>query len=572
MSTETRRRGARTIVSGGAVAALVLATPMGGPAAAKDQVYYVPISKSWTVTGHGYGHGHGLSQYGAQGAALQGKTYRQILGFYYPGTARSQVKGRVRVLISADTTSDLQVRPGKTLKVRDLESGDVWSLPTDRSINRWRLRAANDTTAVHYHDARGWHRWRIPDGGGPLLGAVQFERRGPLTLLVPGGSDVVGRAYRGALRLAKPYPGADVRDTVNVLSMDAYVQGVVPYEMPTSWEQQALRSQAVAARTYATWQRAQNPRRYYQICDTTACQVYGGVGAEVRSSNDAVQATAGEILTYGGKPAFTQFSASSGGWTSAGSVPYLPAKQDPYDDFPGNSVHTWTTKVSAASLEALHPNIGRLVKLRVTQREGHGQWGGRVRQIVLDGTAGTAYMTGDDFRWHFGLRSSWFSIAPTPIIVRWRKIGGAKSIVGRPRSGEYAIDRGAVQEFEKGRIFWSSSTGARELKGNVLRAYRDFGGPSSRLGWPVTGMLQAGEHGRTARFQGGRIYASRATDGHVLYGPILKRYRQEGGPTSWIGFPATNVRELADGDKRARFQHAVLTFDASTHEVQVRRL
>jgi uncharacterized protein with LGFP repeats len=134
------------------------------------------------------------------------------------------------------------------------------------------------------------------------------------------------------------------------------------------------------------------------------------------------------------------------------------------------------------------------------------------------------------------------------------------------------VDRGAVQDFEKGRIFWSSQTGARELKGKVLRAYREFGGPASRLGWPVTGMLVAGEHGRRAGFQHGAVFASRATEGHVLYGPILKRYRQEGGPASWIGFPTTNVRLLAAADKRVRFQHAVLTYDAESGEVRLRRL
>jgi SpoIID/LytB domain protein len=353
--------------------------------------------------------------------------------------------------------------------------------------------------------------------------------------------------------------------------MDSYVQGVVPYEMPTSWKHHALASQAVAARTYAAWQRAQNPRRYYQICDTTACQVYGGVGAEVESSNEAVQATARQILTYRGKPAFTQFSASSGGWTSAGSVPYLPAKKDPYDDFPGNSVHTWTTVVNAASLEALHPQIGRLVRLRVTQREGNGQWRGRAQQIVLDGTAGTAYMTGDDFRWHFELRSTWFTIAPTPIIERWRKLGGRQSILGDPRTGEYAVSSGSAQNFAKGRIFWNSDTGAKELKGNVLTAYRAFGGPSSRLGFPVSGMMKAAEFGRKATFQGGRIYARPKTGGHVLYGPILRRFRQEGGASSWIGFPTTNVFQVQKGT-RARFEAAVITWNRVKGEVVVRRL
>jgi SpoIID/LytB domain protein len=428
---------------------------------------------------------------------------------------------------------------------------------------------STNATGVQYYDGDGWHRWRVP-GRGALEGDGQFRRKGNLTLLVPGGGDVVGRVYRGVLRSVRPYAGAETRDTVNLLSMDAYVKGVVPYEMPTSWEPNALRSQAVAARTYASWQRAQNPKRYYQICDTTACQVYGGVGSEVSSSNAAVDATAREILTYGGKPAFTQFSASSGGWTSAGSVPYLPAKQDPYDDFPGNSVHTWSTRVNVTSLEALHPRIGRLVRLRVTEREGNGQWGGRVEQIVLDGTDGTAYMTGDDFRWHFGLRSTWFQIAPTPIIARWKKLGGRKSALGLPQSGEYAVDTGSVQQFADGRIFWSSRTGARELMGKVLRTYRQFGGPGSRLGWPESGMLRAGDHGRRARFQGGFIYSSPATGGHVIFGKVLRRYRQEGGSTSWIGFPTTNVYSIARG-QRAKFQHAVITFYRDTREVVVRK-
>ena len=71
--------------------------------------------------------------------------------------------------------------------------------------------------------------------------------------------------------------------------------------------------------------------------------MYGGAGAEDPRSNAAVTATARQILTYDGKPAFTQFSSSSGGWTSAGSVPYLAAKADPYDDYDGNPVHAWTT-------------------------------------------------------------------------------------------------------------------------------------------------------------------------------------------------------------------------------------
>ncbi len=565
----TGRGPALRILATATAVALSMTLPSASPAAA-DQTYYVPVSDRWTITGHGYGHGHGLSQYGAQGAALKGLRYRQIVDFYYPGTSWAKAGGSMRVLISSDSTSDLQVRPATGLRVRDLDDGSSWRLPTERSISRWRLTPARDNkTMVQYLDSDGWHRWRIPGGRRTFGGNGQFTADTVLTLLVPSGGDVVGRKYRGALRLVRPFPGAEGRDTVNVVGMDAYVKGVLPYEMPTSWHQQALRAQSIAARTYGAYSRAQNPRRYYHICDTTSCQVYGGRGAEVASTNKAVAATAGRILTYRSRPAFTQFSASSGGWTSAGSAPYLPAKRDPYDKFPGNSVHDWRVSVNAASLEAAHPHIGRLVKVRVTEREGHGEWGGRVQQMVLHGTKGKAYMTGDDLRWHFGLRSSWFTIEPTPIMARWRVLGGRKSALGMPDSGEKALRGGASQRFDHGRIYWTADTGARELLARVLRAYHKFGGPGSRIGWPVTGMLQA-KGGRKARFERGSVFASAETGGHVLHGPILRRYQDKGGPSSRIGFPTTNVRKVPVGS-RASFEAAVMTFHRDTGEVVVRR-
>ncbi len=556
-----------------AAAALVapLAVTLAGPAAHADQTYYVPISKSWTITGHGYGHGHGLSQYGAQGAALQGRSYSQIIDFYYPGTSWTTAKGMVRVLISADTTSDLQVRPQKGLTVHDLTTNATWTLPERAGVDRWRLVAVRRGSVVQLHNARGWHGWALPGKQTRIKGAAEFTAtRSVLTLLVPDGADVTAKRYRGALRSVPPYSNATDRDTVNVLPMDSYVRGVVPYEMPVSWAPAALRSQAVAARTYAAWQRAQNPRRYYQICDTTACQVYGGVTAEQTSSNQAVTATSRKILSYQGKPAFTQFSSSSGGWTSAGSVPYLPAKRDPYDKFDANANHTWKVTVSARSLERAHPEIGTLQDLQVTSREGHGMWGGRALQIVLNGSAGRAYLTGDDFRWQYGLRSSWFSIAPTPIIERWRQIGAVKSPIGRPNSGEYALDDGSAQNFTSGRIFWSQQTGAREMMGPLLFTYRAFGGPGSTLGWPETGILKAPARGRKVRLQGGYLFSKPGVGAAAIYGPVVRRWStKEGGPAGHLGFPTSNTREVRVG-QRTDFQHGSITWVKETNTFRVR--
>lgn len=357
------------------------------------------------IRGHGYGHGHGMSQYGAQGAALQGKSYRQIVDFYFPGTSWDRLQGRIRVLITADTTSEVIVSAARGLSVRDRHTGDIFPLPTDAGVKRWRLGLSGGHTVIEKLTSQ-WRSFN-PTGKstGELKGVGEFFADRPMTLWFPNGST---KTYRGILRAAPPYDGAKSLDTVNALSMDDYLQGVVPYEMPASWDSDAVKAQAIAARTYATWSRNQNRSRYYQICDTTACQVYGGVDGEDSRSNAAVVATTREILTYHGKAAFTQFSSSSGGWTASGGLPYLPAKQDPYDGWKGNSMHDWSTTVSASSLERKYPKLGTLRQVSVVDRAGGGEWGGRANKVVLDGTRGNVTMSGDSFRWTAGLRSTWF--------------------------------------------------------------------------------------------------------------------------------------------------------------------
>jgi hypothetical protein len=106
-----------------------------------------------------------MSQYGAQGAALQGLGYRSIVRFYYPGTRLREFSGRVKVLLSAAVSSDLQVRPAKGLRLRNLATGVAWRLPAGQGIDRWRLTGVNGGgTAVAYHDAGGWSGWPLPNG------------------------------------------------------------------------------------------------------------------------------------------------------------------------------------------------------------------------------------------------------------------------------------------------------------------------------------------------------------------------------------------------------------------------
>src|SRR3546814_20317414 len=99
--------------------------------------------------------------------------------------------------------------------------------------------------------------------------------------------------------------------------------------MPATWSPNAVRAQSVAARTYGVRQKATPLTRTYHICDTTACQVYGGVEAEHSASNAAVQATKSQVLTSDGKPAFTHFSTRSGGWPAdtPGSPYFIPSPE-----------------------------------------------------------------------------------------------------------------------------------------------------------------------------------------------------------------------------------------------------
>ena len=377
-------------------AALLAAVGSAAPAGAvTGDTWPVPTHATITIRGHGYGHGHGMSQYGAEGAAREGLGYRQIVQFYYPGTDWGVAKGRVSVLITADTSDDLVVAARPGLTVRDTAGGDRVELPRN-GATRWMVAVGSDgVNRVSYRTQR-WHRWKELRGQGEFYAAGD-----PVTLVTPTGE----RAYRGRLRVGVTSSGERV--TVNDLALDNYLKGVVPLEIPASWHADAVRAQAVAARTYAAYERRHPQSSAYQICDTGSCQVYGGYDAEYPASDQAVDATAHRVLLSGGDPAFTQFGSSSGGWTAAGSVSYLPAQADPYDGWSGNPVHSWSTRVSDATLEQAWPAVGDLRRITVTGRDGHGDWGGRVGSVVLSGTGGRVTVSGDTFRSVLGLRSTW---------------------------------------------------------------------------------------------------------------------------------------------------------------------
>ncbi|MCW2750363.1 MAG: hypothetical protein JWR83_1473, partial [Aeromicrobium sp.] len=365
----------------------------------------VPSSRTVTLSGHGFGHGIGMSQYGAQNAAIKGLTWGAITRYYYPGTTIATYKSSIRVLLTHDTTASVIVKAKSGIVFRNLVTTKTLALPTTisgQTVTRWQIvptpgKATQST--LEYQTNGAWTTYKSTR----WTGDGQFEGPSTLSLVLPDGSAMT---YRGALRSALPSSGSTTRDTLNVLPLESYLRGVVASEMPSSWKTYALRSQAVAARTYAA--RSIAAGRRFDICDTTACQVYGGTKAETASTDAAIKGTAGKILTYDGKPALTQFSSSSGGYSAAGSEPYLKQKVDAYDDFAGNPNHSWTATIKASTLEKAHPKIGTLKSLKITARSGSGDWGGRVTSLTLTGSTSSVTITGAAARTLLGLKSTWF--------------------------------------------------------------------------------------------------------------------------------------------------------------------
>jgi len=350
-----------------------------------------------------------MSQWGAQGAALAGLGYAQILSFYYPGSALATRTARdIGVRITADSDNELRVETSPGTWAWDRATGvgiDMGSLGGQGRV----VAAGDGTLRLEYLSAASWLPVGNPawPGGVAITGPVEFTGPGSLWTYQPG----IERQYRGTMLGVANGAGLVV---VNKLPVESYLYGVVPRESPSSWQAEALRAQAVAARSFAAF--PCNAAAGYDVLDTTTCQVYGGqatrsggavTNLETQATNDAVNATAGREVTLGGSTQRTEFSSSNGGWTVA-SGPW-PAQADPYDAAPGNTRNRWTGfTVPVSRFEQAYPAIGGLVRLDVLARNGNGEWGGRVTSGRLVGTAGSVTLTGEQIRTAGGLYSSWF--------------------------------------------------------------------------------------------------------------------------------------------------------------------
>jgi stage II sporulation protein D len=336
------------------------------------------------VDGHGWGHGIGMAQYGAQGFATRdGRAYDWILAHYYRGTTLTDSSvASVRVLL-ADARRSVGIGSDAQYTVADAQG------------RRFQLPAGRITLGPGL---------KITVGGRQrtLASPVRFARGSRFL-------ELGGRAYRGQFVVHSS--GGRLR-VVNQVRVEDYLYGVVPDEMPPTWALEALKAQAVAARTYALISRRTTGN--FDLFADTRSQVYGGVPSEETRSSQAIDATAGKVVTYDGRLAWTFFHSTSGGRTASiqhvwntTPQPYLVSVPDPHDDL--SPYHSWGPFRYGASqlrsrLGSLAPR-GSLVDVTVGRNASQ-----RVTNVNVRGT-GSRQISGTTFQSRLGLRSSWFSVS-----------------------------------------------------------------------------------------------------------------------------------------------------------------
>jgi stage II sporulation protein D len=215
-----------------------------------------------------------------------------------------------------------------------------------------------------------------------------------------------GKEYRGQLQVNV---GRNRLQLVNHLGLEPYLYGVVPREVPSTWPVEALKAQAVVARSYAL---AVRKTGAYDVYADTRSQVYGGIAAEKPTTNAAVDATATQVLLYEGKVATTFFFSTSGGrtasiedvWANGSPTPYLVSVPDPYET--ASPHHAWGPyPFTNAKLRAAFKVPGQLLDVRVALNPSK-----RVQTMTLVGTKGEVVVSGADVRTRLGLRSTWFRV------------------------------------------------------------------------------------------------------------------------------------------------------------------
>lgn len=433
----------------------LLALPVLPAGAAAPQAVFV-------LDGKGHGHGVGMAQDSANAMAAAGASHGQILDLFYPGTRRAVRSSPIRVAVweagapngTVTVAAPRGARVSSDAGVKDAPAGAVLQVSVDGAGYHVRQVAPARGSAVRAGLLGGEASPEpsptnppplaplptaqpepspsvtssapaptpAPPGppaprptrspaAGPAPAAspsgFSFDSASPVTLSPAGDGTLTvrttGREYRGSL-IALSREGFRL---VNVLDVETYLRGLG--EVPAGWPLAALRTQAVAARTYAL-RAVGGPRPLgYDLCDDTRCQVYLGVGGERARTTQATRETRGQVVTFGGRLADTFYSANAGGVTAtpgegfggSTTIPYLPGGTKA----PGG-VDPWKVTASPQDIAGRLGYGGRLDRIAV---EGKGL-SGRATRVRLEGSVGARTLTGIEFQRRLGLRSTLFTV------------------------------------------------------------------------------------------------------------------------------------------------------------------
>jgi SpoIID/LytB domain protein len=436
---------APTVVPSAAPTAAPTANPTTGPTVAPT---WTPppfttgpqtLGANVTFYGRGYGHGVGLSQYGAQGRATDGQLAGAILAHYYQGaTLGTMTNKQIRVLVlqafESSATNPVQVYGrGGTWTIDGISA----TFPADARLRFTPTTSGTTTT------------WKVNVTASD--GTTLYNASSPASIRVRPGANTSLQLwsrpsaydrYRGVLRIIGKTDASATSNVVNELPIESYLLGVIPAEVPATWPVEAVKAQAIAARSYAAYH-LHPATGTYDVYDDTRSQMYLGKLVEKAGSNAAVSGTAGAVLrTTSGGIANALFHSTGGGGTennenvfvsatgqkTAGVYSYLRGSMDrradgsPFDA--ASPYATWNTQTySRAQIQAwfaadARTNVGTLVAIDLSDRG----VSGRLISVTLIGANGsTKKVSGDVFKSVFNaqrpaadrmMRSTLFDLSP----------------------------------------------------------------------------------------------------------------------------------------------------------------
>ena len=227
-----------------------------------------------------------------------------------------------------------------------------------------------------------------------------------------GNVMISGKEYRGKIMLTRESGGGIT--VINIVAVDDYVKGVVAAEMPSYYDMEALKAQAVCARNYGVTHMNRHKTYGFDLCTSIDCQVYGGVAKETTRTNQAVDATAGVLAFYDGKPAELYFFATSGGHTESNEyvwggdhIPYLTGVADEYEP-ESSTYYKWSYEISPERATELlvKYGLGNITDMQIVSTSPFGA----VTELKIIGTQGSESFRLERARTLFGLESQVYTL------------------------------------------------------------------------------------------------------------------------------------------------------------------